>query len=83
VPRTIKLWLLLLNLASRAIVIGDNETIGYIGEFNAGVIKGLKLPDFASGFELSLSHLIGKSSSTPIYTKMSKSIRRSRYLLQS
>jgi phenylalanyl-tRNA synthetase beta chain len=55
-----------------AIVIGDNETIGYIGEFNAGVIRGLKLPDFAAGFELSLSRLVGKSSSTPTYTKMSK-----------
>jgi phenylalanyl-tRNA synthetase beta chain len=50
----------------------EAKAIGYIGEFNRSVIKALKLPDFVAGFELSLSKLVGLSSTKAAYTKMSK-----------
>lgn len=48
------------------------KSIGYIGEFNQKISKGLKLPDFVAGFELSLSKLVDQTSSKANYKKMSK-----------
>jgi phenylalanyl-tRNA synthetase beta subunit len=50
----------------------EGRAIGYIGEFNHSVIKALKLPDFVAGFELSLSSLVGLTSTKAEYRKMSK-----------
>jgi phenylalanyl-tRNA synthetase beta chain len=50
----------------------DGQVVGYIGEFKRSVVKGLKLPDFVAGFELSLSKLVGLTSTKQAYSKLSK-----------
>ena len=56
----------------RAAVIHHNGTIiGRIGEYAPTVAKTLKLPDFCSGFEISLTALLGASTDS-LYKRLSK-----------
>lgn len=51
------------------LVIVNNQKVGLIGEFSNMVEKNFKLPNFCSGFELSLEKIIQEN---PVYLKIPK-----------
>ncbi|HYH74804.1 MAG TPA: phenylalanine--tRNA ligase subunit beta [Candidatus Saccharimonadales bacterium] len=56
--------------AALVMLPGSEEVIGVVGEYKAATIKGLKLPAYSAGFELSLDELLKQVNKNKQYLQL-------------